>query len=635
MTRTIADRIRENATRTFVGRDAELAELQRAVLDPERVVALVHGPGGIGKTRLLRAALVDLPAGTAVTVLDGRDVEPTPEGVVRALQRALGASDVVAALGTASRHVLAVDTYEVLGLVDTWMRTVLLPSLPTSVFTVLVGRDRPTSAWHTAPGWAGSTTELCLGPLPADRAHDLLRARGLDEASARRADDFARGHPLALELAAATARGRPGTATSPVTAGGPIPGGLLECFVGGLSGDGRVALEAAATTRWVTEPLLRAVLDADDGAARAAYDALRRLPFVESTSDGLMLHDVVRDTVGHDLAVRDPERRRRYRRRAAAFLAGRPPARDDLWQRTADLMFLIENPVVRDACFPSARPTHVVEPARPQDSAQIARIAAEHEPPSVAAALARWWVGHPETFAVARDGDGTVAAFVQIAELGAVDPALLESDPVARPWLEHLEARPPDPDERVLLMRRWLGRESGELRSPAVSACWLDVKRTYMQWRPRLRRLYSTVVDLPRLGPIFLPLGFAPTGPGVAVEGTTYQPVWLDFGPQSVDGWLARLVDSDIDVAPDPGPVDDCALSPREREVLALLADGLSNRDIGSRLFVSEKTAGRHVSNIFTKLGVHTRAQAARLAAERGWLDRHRPVVGNGVFGSP
>ncbi|MDL5158352.1 LuxR family transcriptional regulator [Actinomycetospora termitidis] len=623
MTRTISDRISENAARTFVGREAELAVLRSAVLDPDRVVALVHGPGGIGKTRLLRAVLGELPVDTAVTVLDGRDVEPTPEGVLRALERALGTPDVVTALGTAPRHVLAIDTYEVLGLADTWTRTTFLPMLPTSVFTVLVGRDRPASAWHTAPGWAGSVVELCVGPLPPGPARELLRARGLDEAEARRADDFAHGHPLALELAAATSRGRPGAATSPATAGGPVPGGLLDCFVDGLSPEATTALEAASTTRWVTEPLLAAVLDRGDHEARAAYDGLRRLPFVDATTDGLVLHDVVRDTVGHDLAVRDPERRRRYRRRAASFLAGRPPSRDDLWQRTADLMFLIENPVVRDACFPSARPTHVVEPARREDATAIAEIALAHEPAPVAEALARWWASHPETFAVARDPDGAVAAFVQIAELGTVDPDLLGSDPVARPWLEHLRENPPAPEERVLLMRRWLGRESGELRSPAVSACWLDVKRTYMQWRPRLRRLYSTVVDLPRLGPIFLPLGFAPAGPGVGIEGTTYQPVWLDFGPQSVDGWLARLVDTDLDVAPpDDGcdATDDCSLSPREREVLALLADGLSNRDIGARLYVSEKTAGRHVSNIFTKLEVHTRAQAARLAAERGWL---------------
>nr|WP_281283651.1 LuxR C-terminal-related transcriptional regulator [Pseudonocardia hydrocarbonoxydans] len=52
--------------------------------------------------------------------------------------------------------------------------------------------------------------------------------------------------------------------------------------------------------------------------------------------------------------------------------------------------------------------------------------------------------------------------------------------------------------------------------------------------------------------------------------------------------------------------------------MLRLLAHGRSNRDIGAQLFISEKTVGRHVSTIFTKLEVHTRAEAARIAAERG-----------------
>src|SRR3954454_18269445 len=168
MTSTIEQRISENAARTFVGRGAEIAALRAAVDDPDSLVALVHGPSGIGKSRLLRAALANLPPGTAVTVLDGRDVEPTPRGVYQALGHALGLSDaeeIVEALAAAPRHVLAIDTYEVLGLIDSWLRTTLL-SLPASVFTVLVGRDRPAATWHSAPGWSGSVVELCLGPLP-------------------------------------------------------------------------------------------------------------------------------------------------------------------------------------------------------------------------------------------------------------------------------------------------------------------------------------------------------------------------------------------------------------------------------------------------------------------------------------
>lgn len=61
------------------------------------------------------------------------------------------------------------------------------------------------------------------------------------------------------------------------------------------------------------------------------------------------------------------------------------------------------------------------------------------------------------------------------------------------------------------------------------------------------------------------------------------------------------------------------ALSPREREVLALIAEGLGNAQIAERLFISEKTVRNHVSNLFDKLGVWTRAQAIVFAIERGF----------------
>ena len=59
-------------------------------------------------------------------------------------------------------------------------------------------------------------------------------------------------------------------------------------------------------------------------------------------------------------------------------------------------------------------------------------------------------------------------------------------------------------------------------------------------------------------------------------------------------------------------------LSPREREVLRLLATGVTNRAIAGHLFLSEKTVARHVSNIFVKLGVASRAAATSYAYEHG-----------------
>jgi ATP/maltotriose-dependent transcriptional regulator MalT len=62
------------------------------------------------------------------------------------------------------------------------------------------------------------------------------------------------------------------------------------------------------------------------------------------------------------------------------------------------------------------------------------------------------------------------------------------------------------------------------------------------------------------------------------------------------------------------------ALSEREVEVLRLVAAGLSNRDIGQQLFISEKTVKSHLSNIMGKLGVVNRTQAVDQGRQFGLI---------------
>ena len=59
-------------------------------------------------------------------------------------------------------------------------------------------------------------------------------------------------------------------------------------------------------------------------------------------------------------------------------------------------------------------------------------------------------------------------------------------------------------------------------------------------------------------------------------------------------------------------------LTLRELEVLRLLVEGRSNRQIAEQLFISGKTAGVHVTNLLTKLGVHSRLEAAAMARRLG-----------------
>jgi DNA-binding CsgD family transcriptional regulator len=72
-------------------------------------------------------------------------------------------------------------------------------------------------------------------------------------------------------------------------------------------------------------------------------------------------------------------------------------------------------------------------------------------------------------------------------------------------------------------------------------------------------------------------------------------------------------------------PQEPAALTDREQQVLALLAGGLTNREIGDALFMSPKTASVHVTHILEKLGVESRVQAAALAVRLG-LDKPQPL---------
>jgi predicted ATPase/DNA-binding CsgD family transcriptional regulator len=82
------------------------------------------------------------------------------------------------------------------------------------------------------------------------------------------------------------------------------------------------------------------------------------------------------------------------------------------------------------------------------------------------------------------------------------------------------------------------------------------------------------------------------------------------------------------DLAEQPtSPLDEYRLTGRERDVLRLLSQGLTNREIASELLISTGTAGVHVSSILRKLGVSSRVQAAAIAQRAGWRPPARPTL--------
>ena len=85
-------------------------------------------------------------------------------------------------------------------------------------------------------------------------------------------------------------------------------------------------------------------------------------------------------------------------------------------------------------------------------------------------------------------------------------------------------------------------------------------------------------------------------------------------------GLVRRLLDAHSNPALNPGPLPDelDELTAREREVVALVAKGLSNSEIAEQLVISPKTAKTHVSHAMVKVGARHRAQLVVLAYEAG-----------------
>ena len=534
---------------------------------------------------------------------------------------------VAAAIGRADVGIVVVDGFERLNLLDGWLRNEFLVALPADVTTVLVGRRPPNLAWRTASGWRHLLGELHLGPMNNIDAAALVGRRDLPPDTARRVVRLGHGHPLALELLAEAFARRPDL-DLPDGPPAEVLEELFEVLLDDLDPGERRTVESAAVLRRVTLPLLQAVLTGPDPGGpvpdvQQAWRVLRQLPFTVTTASGLELQPIARQAVAGALEIRDPARVRQLRRQAAMAVL-RTADRAPTWEATADLLYLVQNPLIRNSYLPPGDHQHPVEAAARDDLPAVLGIAARHDGPAGAALVEAWWRAHRAGFVVGRGPDGEVTAFSVVVALDEVDSGLAATDPVLAAFLDDVRRRPLPAGGSALLHRRALGLRRGEDPSPELGAMVVDLKRRYLEMRPELARVYVALAGWRQQAAVMRSLGFGRTGGQVRIGEVDVQPCALDFGPGSVDGWLQRHV---LAEAAEPRPAPDARttappvftrLSAREREVLTVLAEGVTNNELADRLFISERTANRHLSNIFTKLGVRNRTAAARIAIEAG-----------------
>jgi DNA-binding CsgD family transcriptional regulator len=150
-------------------------------------------------------------------------------------------------------------------------------------------------------------------------------------------------------------------------------------------------------------------------------------------------------------------------------------------------------------------------------------------------------------------------------------------------------------------MAAFAGGSAALLEGDAARA--LPLLRASMRHWSGLSSPYEVARCRLQIGRAFLQLGDDDSARGELVAARR---TFAELGAAAVE---------DVDLATRPAATP-AGLTSRELEVLQLVASGQSNHDIASALFLSEKTVARHISNIFTKIGVHSRTAAAAYAFE-------------------
>jgi DNA-binding SARP family transcriptional activator len=531
--------------RSFVGRSDELALFADALAEEEPPFAVLHvyGPGGVGKTSLLAEfARLAEQAGVPALTIDGRNVQPTPDGMFNALRELTGAENPLDRLP--DRHVLLVDTYELLTPLDSWMRDQFLPQIPTQAMVVLAGRNPPSAGWRVDPGWQEITHAIQLGNLSAAEATDYLQRRNVPPEQRDAVLSFTHCYPLALSLAVEVLIQRPGISFDDAAAPDVVRV-LLERFIAGVpSVAHRAALEACSQVRVTSEPLLAAMLGVDE--ARELFEWLRDLSFVSAGPRGIFPHDLARAALSADLKWRNPPWHHELHRRARDFYmdAFAHAQGHEQYLALLDLIFLHDNPLIRSAFSWNDIGGLLEDTPRAGDWPALIEMVRKHEGEQSAAIAARWFERQPASVTVFRDSEGTVTGFSCLIVLRDEDRDLIEADPGASAAWRWVQSQPPlDRGQFAMVSRFWMDRDLYQAISPTQGMIFVAVTR-YLLTTPGLAYSLHTFAHVDMWLPaadqiLFERLPAADFAVGEHTVGV-YLRNWRAQPPQA---WLAALAE--------------------------------------------------------------------------------------------
>lgn len=614
MSSRLADRVNAGRRHRFIGRTNELQLFENALLATELPFSLlfVYGPGGVGKTSLL-GQFAHLCQQLAIPAypIDARNIEASPEAFVGALAQAMGLalddSPVESLAAKGGRHVLLVDTYELLAPLDRWLRDIFLPQMPEGIVFVTAGHNPPDPAWRVDPGWQPLIQTIPLRNLAPDEGRDLLTQLNVPPEELQAVLDFTHSHPLALSLVADLYNQQPGFHFRPQSAPDIVKvliGRLLQRVPGQAH---RAALESCTLVRVTTESLLARMTGVDD--AHDLFEWLRSLSFIESRPGGIFPHDLARDALITDLRWRNPDWYVELHRRARSYYIAHIERGQGPEQQLAlfDLVFLHrENPVVRPVFEWQASGRVLPALVQDEDLPELVAMVQAYEGAESARLARRWLTAQPQSAIAFRGGDGELAGFATFIDLSALKENDLAQDPALASASALLQKSAPlRPGERATYFRHWMATDTYQGVSPTQSLIFINMVRHYLT-TPGLAFTFIPCAEPDFWAPVFAYADLVRLPEAdFSLDGRQYGVFGHDWRLLPPVQWLELLGEREIALAPQlvqpPKPAEQLVVLSQEEFVEAVNAalrglarpDGLvGNPLLRSRLII-QATVGQ------------------------------------------
>jgi DNA-binding winged helix-turn-helix (wHTH) protein len=305
----------------------------------------------------------------------------------------------------------------------------------------------------------------------------------------------------------------------------------------------RDIVDVCIFARRTTKPMLSDLFPDED--AHQVFEQLRSMPFIERREDGLHIHNSIRVPLREVLIGANNRHVQEIKRRLFSHLQKNED--NGHWANTSDAIHLLNDGIVRRAFYPVDASPCNVEDADSGNLKLISKITQDHDGIESEECLNYAWKRDPNGFHIVRRTSGDITGYYCAIETKEIDDEWRDQDPLIASWMRDYDERAQKGDV-ALLVRRWLSKSSGEMPSTEQSACWLDLKRTYLELAPALRYVYVAVKDPAPYSESLVLLGFELLPKtDFYLDGTPYTTALLDLGPNSSKGWILQLLRNEIE----------------------------------------------------------------------------------------